>query len=102
MGSYIYIFTSVDSRLAMMKIGWKFQRDIPLKFHLAPWVLRKDRNSEPIPAEYANWRFAQHPKKQYYLYRKYGLTFLIDNRREHIYAVGGVINGLSGGFLRFT
>ncbi len=101
MGSYIYTFTSVDSRPAMMKIGWKFQRDIPLKFHLAPWVLRKDRNSEPIPAEYAKWRFAQHPKKQYYLYRKYGLTFLTDNRREDIYAVGGVINGIAGGFLRF-
>ena len=70
MGSYIYTFTSVDSRPAMMKIGWKFQRDIPLKFHLAPWVLRKDWNSEPISAEYAKWGFAQHPKKQYYLYRK--------------------------------
>ena len=41
-------------------------------------------------------------KKQYYLYRKYGLTFLLDKRREHIFAVDGVINDLAGGFLRFT
>ena len=41
-------------------------------------------------------------KKQYYLYQKYGLTFLLDKRSEDIFAVGGVINGLAGGFLRFT
>jgi len=90
--SYIYTFTSDDSRPAMMRVGWKLQRKLPLKFHLAHMVIRRYRDLEPISDEYANWRFVRNPKKEYYIYKRNDLTFLLDKRREHIYAVGGLVS----------
>jgi len=90
--SYIYTFTSDDSRPSMEKVGWNLRRTIPLKFHLASIVLRKYRTLDVMPENYAQWRFVDHPTKQYYVYRWYDMTFLLDKRREHIYAVGGVVS----------
>ena len=91
-GAYIYTFTSDDSRPSMMKCGWTTKYEIPLKFNFSPMVLRKYRRLNPIPEVYAEWRFVRNPKKEYYQYRRYGLTFVLTKRREHFYAVGGVLS----------
>lgn len=95
-GAYIYTFTGDLSRPAMMRCGWALKRKIPLKFHWAPMVLRKYREFDPIPESYAEWRFARNPKTRYYVCRRYGLTFVLTKRREHVYAVGGVLSNELG------
>ena len=55
-------------------------------------VLRKYRNVEPIPEAHAKWRFAGNPQQKYYVYKKGGLSLLLSKRREHVYAVGGVLS----------
>lgn len=90
--SYIYTFTSDHSRPAMTKVNWQIRRSIPLKFHFASVVLKKYKETRPIPDDYAVWRFACNPKKKYYVYRKYGLTFLLAKRKNYLYAVAGVVS----------
>ena len=89
--AYVYTFTGDASRPTMMNCGWDLTRNIPLKFHLAPMVVRKYRNLEPIPEAYAEWRFAGNPHQQYFVYKKGGLSLLLSKRRDHVYAVGGVL-----------
>lgn len=91
-GSYIYTFTGDNSRPAMTRINWQFRRSIPLKFHLASVVLKKYLETQPIPDDYAAWRFSCNPQKKYYVYRKYGLTFLLSKRKSYLYAVAGIVS----------
>jgi len=91
-GAYIYTFTGDDSRPAMIRCGWQVKRKLPMKFHWRPVVLRRYETIDPIPDEYAHWRFVQNPKKRYYICRRRGLTFLLAKRGKYLYAAGGVLS----------
>ena len=91
-GAYIYnIFSNDDSLAGFFRFGWTAQRQAALRFHLAASVLRRCGEWDIIPDDYAEWRFARHPRRQYYICRLKERPFLVSKRRRGIYlAVGPV------------
>ena len=94
-GAYIYTYPNDKSRPGFLKFGWRVKRRAPASFHLTPILLRHYEKQDPIPDKYAEWRFVQHPRRQYYVCRLSGRPVLLSKRRKGCYAVAG---GLSSDF----
>lgn len=92
-GAYIYNIFSNDVSLAgFFRLGWTVQRKAALRFHLASSVLRRCGEWDPIPDEYAKWRFARHPTRKYHVCRLKGRPFLLSKRQRGIYLVVGPVS----------
>jgi len=95
-GAYLYTYPNGNSRPGFIKSGWSITRRVPISLHWASRVIRHYDNQDAIPDEYAEWRFVQHPSRQYYVYRWKDKSFLLSLRRKHLYAVGGKIRSTFG------
>lgn len=93
-GAYLYTFPNVSSPSfpGFLKLGWLLKRKMPISVHLSPGVLRHYEKRECVPDRYAQWRFAQHPTKQYYVYRHHDKFFLLSRRRSYVYIIGGMLS----------
>lgn len=91
-GAYLYTFPNVDSRPGFLKMGWSLKRRMPISIHLPGGVLRRYEKRDPLPDNYAEWRFARHPSKRYYVCRLGGQSFLLSRRRSNCYAAGGMLS----------
>ena len=94
-GEYLYAYPSHITRPALIKAGLNLERRFPITFNLASIMLRRYNKMEPIPDDYVEWRFVQHPTNKYYVSRAGGNIYLLIKRRENMYVVGG---RLSQGF----
>ena len=91
-GAYLYTYPNPNSRPGFLNSGWSVKRKVPISLHLPHSVLKQYQDSEPIPDNYVEWRFSQHPKKQYFVYRQGNRPFLLAKRRKNCYAVGGILS----------
>ena len=91
-GAYLYTFPNINSRPGFFDLGWSLKRRLPISFHLPDGVLRHYEQREPVPDQYAEWRFVRHPSKQYYVCHHGGQSFLLSKRRNHCYAIGGMLS----------
>ena len=93
-GAYIYNSFSIPASLAgFFKWGWTVQRKAGVGFHLASAVLRRYRERDPIPDQYAEWRFARHPDREYNICRLKGRPFLVSKKRNWgVYVVVGPVS----------
>lgn len=92
-GAYLYTFPNVDSRPGFLKQGWLIKRKVPITVHRPSRAFRHYSQQGNIPDTFAEWRFAQHPRKNYYIFRSEDRTFLLTKRRKDCYAIGGVLSG---------
>lgn len=103
-GGFLYTFPNGQSRPGFLNHGWAAKRKVPITVHTVSEGLKFYRDLACIPEKFAQWRFVQHPTKQYYRYHSKGQIFLLNKRREHCYAVGGRLEsdlGLSEARPRF-
>ena len=91
-GAYLYTFPNVNSRPGFYNLGWSLKRAVPISFHLTGGVLKHYERQDPVPDQYAEWRFSHHPNKQYYVCRRAGRFYLLSKRRNHCYAIGGMLS----------
>ncbi|NQW23058.1 MAG: hypothetical protein HQ475_06400 [SAR202 cluster bacterium] len=92
-GAYLYTFPNSDSQPGFQRRGWCMQRKMPISLHLPTGVLREYAKREPIPDDYAKWRFVKNPEKQYYIYHSDGQSFLLSKRDRGLFIVGGMLSG---------
>jgi len=92
--SFVYTYPGSDtpSYLGFIKQGWLVNRRAPITWHHKSDLVKKFESKDMIPGEYVEWRFVNHPWKQYYVYRKGGLIFLLSKLRQHCYAVAGTVS----------
>ena len=90
-GAYLYTFIgNVGGSLpGFLRQGWVIRRKVPITVHSVSGALKHHRNQGVIPEKFANWRFAQHPTRTYFVHRSHGQIFLLNKRRENCFAVGG-------------
>jgi predicted N-acetyltransferase YhbS len=91
-GEYLYGFPNIESLPGFLNFGWSLKQNLRISFHLAGRLLSRFEDQEPIPDEYARWRFVNHPRKQYYICRRKGRPYLLSMRRKSQYVVGGPLS----------
>lgn len=94
--AYLYAYPNQRTLPALMSRGWSVKNRITVNFHLARAVLGRYECRDPLPEKYMEWRFVRHPKKQYYVYRHHGHSFLLTKRRKGGYSVGGLLSADCG------
>jgi predicted N-acetyltransferase YhbS len=91
-GAYVYTFPGGHSRPGFLKLGWRIKRRIRISVQLTPTVLRRHEKSSPLADEYVQWRFVNHPARQYFVSRLGSRPYLVTQRRNKVYAVAGVLS----------
>jgi len=91
-GAYIYTFPGGNSRLGFLKAGWLVKRRIRISVQLTPAVLQRHERSSPLADEYVQWRFVNHPARQYFVSPLGNRPYLVTRRRKNIYAVVGALS----------
>ena len=90
--AYIYTFPGGNARPGFLKSGWLVNRRIRISVQLTPAVLRRHERSSPLADEYAQWRFVNHPARQYFVTRLSDRPYLVARRRNNVYAVAGALS----------
>ena len=91
-GAFVYTFPGGGSRSGFLQSGWQIKRRIRVSAQLTRFVLRRHEGSSPLADEYIQWRFVDHPSKQYFVSRLNGRPYLVTQRRNNAYAVAGALS----------
>jgi hypothetical protein len=91
-GAYLYTFPNFNSQPGFQSRGWTLNRKMPISVHLPGGVLKEYAKLDPIPDDYARWRFTRNREQQYSVYRKGGQLFLLSRRKRGLFIVGGMLS----------
>lgn len=93
-GSYIYtnVGTNGASYRGFIKQGWSVARDAPITIHFSGQLIKNVKMMPEVPDAYVRWRFVNHPRKQYYVYRDGEDYYLLSKLRRGLYVMIGRIS----------